>query len=79
MVLTNANTSFWLIYGVARRDPVIFAPNAMGLVLGIIMMILCLVYPRSAARNDNHSGQLLLDEGEDESTLNAENLDGVLT
>lgn len=78
MVLTNTNTIFWFIYGVARGDPVIFAPNALGLILGIMMIILCLVYPRSEALNDSRSDQLLLDERA-ESSLHAENLDGVLT
>lgn len=40
------NTSFWTLYGfVARNDPIIFGPNAIGLVFGLIQGILCCIYP----------------------------------
>lgn len=40
------NTSFWVLYGlVARDDPVIYGPNAVGLLFGIIQGALCCIYP----------------------------------
>jgi uncharacterized protein with PQ loop repeat len=45
MVMTVINTSFWLSYGLARKDPVIYVPNSMGLFLGLIQCALCLIYP----------------------------------
>ena len=40
------NTSFWTLYGfVARNDPIIYGPNAIGLVFGLIQGILCCIYP----------------------------------
>ena len=42
------NTSFWMAYGVARRDPVILLPNVIGFFLGLIQAVLCLLYPRGA-------------------------------
>lgn len=45
MVMTVINTMFWLAYGFARKDPVIFVPNAMGLLLGVCQGTLCLIYP----------------------------------
>jgi solute carrier family 50 protein (sugar transporter) len=47
MVLNWSNTSFWLAYGVARKDPIILIPNALGLLLGLMQGLLCLLYPRS--------------------------------
>jgi len=46
MMMNLINTIFWIIYGFARKDPVIVFPNAIGLVLGVVQGILCLVYPR---------------------------------
>jgi solute carrier family 50 protein (sugar transporter) len=47
MVLNWSNTSFWLAYGVAREDPIILMPNAIGLLLGLMQGLLCMLYPRS--------------------------------
>jgi len=74
MVLTNSNTIFWLVYGVARLDPVIFVPNGLGLLLGIAMMVLCIVYPRSNVLNDENSSEQNLLEDNDESNEHAESL-----
>lgn len=46
MVMNWINTSFWIGYGIARRDLVIILPNGTGLLLGIAQGILCLLYPR---------------------------------
>lgn len=47
MRLNWACTSFWLAYGLARRDIVIAVPNGLGLLLGILQGVLCLCYPKS--------------------------------
>lgn len=46
MIMNWCNTSFWIAYGFARRDPVIILPNSIGLLLGIMQGILCALYPR---------------------------------
>jgi solute carrier family 50 protein (sugar transporter) len=46
MFMNWTNTSFWIAYGLSRRDPVIILPNVIGLSLGLIQGVLCLVYPR---------------------------------
>jgi hypothetical protein len=49
MVLYWSNTSFWLAYAVARKDPIILIPNVIGLLLGLMQGLLCLLYPSSCA------------------------------
>ena len=46
MVMNWINTSFWIAYGYAQHDLVILAPNAIGLCLGLVQGVLCLLYPR---------------------------------
>mmetsp|Transcript_59412 Transcript_59412/g.64150 ORF Transcript_59412/g.64150 Transcript_59412/m.64150 type:complete len:359 (-) Transcript_59412:89-1165(-) len=42
------NALFWISYGLARNDIIIYGPNGVGLLLGVIQSILCLVYhPKS--------------------------------
>ena len=47
LIMHIFNTAFWMAYGVARRDPVILLPNAVGLFLGVIQGVLRLLYPKS--------------------------------
>ena len=63
MVLNWSNTSFWLAYAVARKDPIILIPNAIGLLLGLMQGLLCLLYPRSGLHI------LMQQEGSDEEEL----------
>ena len=44
----RANTTFWTLYGLARRDLVIIVPNSMGLALGLTQGLLCLLYPHQS-------------------------------
>jgi solute carrier family 50 (sugar transporter) len=46
MFMNYCNTSFWIMYGFTRRDPLIILPNATGLLLGILQGVLCFCYPR---------------------------------
>jgi uncharacterized protein with PQ loop repeat len=45
MIMNWLNTSFWISYGVARRDAVIIVPNFLGLVLGLVQGVLKFLYP----------------------------------
>lgn len=61
------NTSFWILYGyVARHDVVIYGPNAVGLLFGIIQGVLCCIYPCSAVV-DVDTNPLLSNESEESS------------
>lgn len=65
MVMNWINTSFWIGYGLARKDLVIILPNGIGLLLGIAQGILCLLYPRHSGgeeRLDNVEARLSLQE-----------------
>ena len=54
--MSYINTSFWILYGIARGNPFVVAPNATGLLLGIIQGILCLYYPAKRTSGDVSSG-----------------------
>ncbi len=57
------NTSFWILYGfVARNDPVIYGPNAIGLLFGLIQGVLCCMYPGREDLNLDTEPLLLDDE-----------------
>jgi hypothetical protein len=53
MVMNWINTTFWMAYGLARMDPIIYVPNGVGLVLGIAQGLLVCAYPRQ--RSDDIS------------------------
>ncbi|OEU18582.1 hypothetical protein FRACYDRAFT_182833 [Fragilariopsis cylindrus CCMP1102] len=48
MILNCLNAGFWGIYGLAINDIVIYGPNSIGLLLGIIQAILCCIYPKTS-------------------------------
>jgi hypothetical protein len=43
------NAIFWISYGLAKNDIIIYGPNGIGLLLGIAQGILCLIYPSSSS------------------------------
>lgn len=47
MVMGLFNSFFWLCYGIALMDMIIFFPNITGFMLGIIQVALCTFFPRS--------------------------------
>jgi solute carrier family 50 protein (sugar transporter) len=49
MVLSCTNAAFWMMYGIARRDIVVYGPNGIGLILGFVQALLCCVYPKSTS------------------------------
>ena len=40
------NAVFWMSYGVARNDVIIYGPNGIGLLLGLCQVALCCIYPK---------------------------------
>lgn len=46
MVMNWLNTTFWILYGFAKRDFVIIVPNVLGLSLGLLQGVLCVMFPR---------------------------------
>ena len=49
MIMNWINTSFWILYGAfVRHDIMILLPNIIGLTLGLLQGLLCLLYPRSS-------------------------------
>eukprot|EP00934_Nitzschia_sp_Nitz4_P009006 Nitzschia sp. Nitz4//scaffold61_size107673//31588//32495//NITZ4_004229-RA/size107673-snap-gene-0.108-mRNA-1//-1//CDS//3329555692//8996//frame0 len=63
MVMNWINTSFWIAYGwVARKDPVIYGPNAVGLSFGLIQGFLCCCYPSRVQPSDLDQRPLLEDD-----------------
>lgn len=66
MVMNWFNTSFWLMYGVVKLDPVIYLPNTIGLFLGITQGALCLLYPRREEPDIDMQPLLQQEEEEDD-------------
>lgn len=66
-VLMNiVNTTFWVIYGMAKKDLIIIIPNALGLLLGLAQASVCLVYPR---RGENETGDDDVEVANEKATL----------
>lgn len=65
MVMNWINTTFWMAYGFARADPIIYFPNGIGLLLGILQGVLVCMYPRrriGEEDEDDESNLGLVDE-----------------
>lgn len=54
MLLSWANTSFWILFGVVRQDWYIIFPNVTGLCLGLAQGVLCVRFPSN--RHHHHHG-----------------------
>lgn len=50
MAMSFSNAFFWVIYGLASNDPIVYGPNAVGCVLTIAQMILCCLFPTGTAQ-----------------------------
>lgn len=48
MILNCSNAGFWGAYGMARNDIVIWGPNSIGMILGLIQAVLCCMFPKSS-------------------------------
>ena len=68
MILNNLNAGFWGLYGIARNDIVIYGPNGIGFILGLIQLMLCCIYPKTSMEiNDVDTTPLLLSEENNEN------------
>lgn len=45
LIMTLSNAFFWVMYGLGIKDPLVYAPNALGLVFALIQTVLCIIYP----------------------------------
>ena len=59
------NSFFWLAYGLAIMDMVIFVPNACGFLLGAIQSILCGVFSSQLEISADNGGDQQLMENDD--------------
>jgi len=68
LVMTILNTLFWLSYGFGIMDMWILVPNACGLLLALIQLLLCCIFPRpdnsdeSSVIGNNDVTGLLIEE-----------------
>lgn len=44
------NAIFWMSYGLARKDIIIYGPNGVGLVLGLVQCVLCCLFPKRGSK-----------------------------
>lgn len=63
MMMSCTNTSFWIAYGLVSHQFAIVVPNGIGLVLGILQALLCLLYPRVGAGRTLVPGAEPVDDG----------------
>ncbi|KAL3807274.1 hypothetical protein ACHAXA_004090 [Cyclostephanos tholiformis] len=53
MIMMSLNAFFWCVYSLAIRDYYILLPNGIGLVLGLVQMMLCALYPIAGGDDDD--------------------------
>ena len=63
MIVGWTNAVFWMVYGFARRDIVIWGPNSIAMLLSSAQGLLCCLYPRNSttvitADLDQNDGQV---------------------
>lgn len=74
MIMTLANTAFWLVYGLARRDPYISIPNGAGFALGFIQALLSVLFPAKGRQRDDLQP---INNGSDESEFSGDDAEVV--
>lgn len=67
------NSFFWMVYGLALKDMVIFLPNFCGFLLSMFQILLCLVFPRSKYDEQVQMSEQLVHETRDEFINNDDN------
>jgi solute carrier family 50 (sugar transporter) len=58
VLLNCINAAFWAVYGIAVKDMVVYGPNGLGLLFGLLQALLCCVYPKSGGRNEDDNNDL---------------------
>jgi solute carrier family 50 protein (sugar transporter) len=70
MFMGLLNSFFWMCYGIALRDIVIFFPNFSGFVLSVVQFALCVWFKRDVdpilEQNETYTSQHLSDENTSE-------------
>lgn len=59
MVMTFFNATFWLAYGLASNDPVVYVPNGLGSLLAVVQMALCVSFPETITRVGGEADSLI--------------------
>jgi len=62
-VMGLLNSFFWLCYGIALMDMIIFFPNATGFLLGIIQLVLCTLFPNKHFPQSQEDSVILHEQG----------------
>jgi solute carrier family 50 (sugar transporter) len=58
VLLNCINAAFWAAYGVAVQDIVVYGPNGLGLLFGLLQALLCCFYPKNHGPNDDGNNQI---------------------
>ena len=61
------NAFFWLVYGLALMDMVIFLPNFCGFLLSMFQILLCVIFPRAEYGDQQQMTEQLVDDANLES------------
>jgi hypothetical protein len=56
LFMNTCNATFWILYGAARHNPIIVFPNAVGGLLGVAQVVLCLCFPPKPTRQSSENG-----------------------
>ena len=64
MGIKSIVTIFWMLYGFARRNAVIWVPNSIAMSLSCVQMVLCCIYPRTTSVGNDDDGN---DDDDDDS------------
>jgi solute carrier family 50 protein (sugar transporter) len=62
VILNCTNAAFWAAYGIAVNNIVVYGPNGIGLLLGLVQSLLCCCYEKGASIVDVDTRRLLLEE-----------------
>lgn len=64
MITNTVNGAFWTAYGIAVMDPFIYVPNGIGSLLGVVQMVMVVLFPRKAAKDDTQNDTVELSANE---------------
>jgi solute carrier family 50 protein (sugar transporter) len=49
MIMNTVNSTFWTAYGIGIVDWFVFVPNGIGIIMGSIQILLCIIFPIKVA------------------------------